>query len=224
MGCLSELPLELLHSITLHLSLRDKARYIRTHRNAKYEFYPGHIESIHIWDKIFKSKSPWIEKVLSLGMYPVLVGRDLVNLDRIDGDKSKLPYIALVLAQPEGCQVDRSHTDLLLSSLCSNKYSVIDMEVYFPGFTLHVGNILHGQVDLADPGRLLEEESNVTRLVLWKGRSTEICTTKALVRQGYVVVTCSEGDGLLVWVFFRSTSEPSYRRFFGRPRPQRPGS
>lgn len=208
---ITSLPVELLQCVTSHLSLRDKLR-LRVALGNSHAFHPACVEEAHIWDKVFKKGNPWLENVLSSGMYPVLIGNDLTQLD---GDCGRqLPYIALALAQPEGCHVTALDPTSLLSSLHPGCFCPIRMEVIFPDFVLHVGNAL-GEMDMADPRRLIRSGSSATRVIFWSGKSTSGYYAKTRTRKSHVVIT-SENNGLLfTWVFFTSTSEPKYRQVFG---------
>lgn len=212
MTLLADLPVELLHEITSNLCLRDKLRLKIAIGNGS-AFYPPNIEDVHIWDRIFKKDNPWMRRVLSLGMYPALIGSSLVHLDC--SCKRPAPYVALVLAQPEGCETSESHAELLLSSLNSEAFCPIRLEVFFPEFTVHIGNVL-GEMDIADPRKLLTSD-DTARVILWNGKSTAGYYADVRHRSSHVVATVEKDEGLFTWVFFYSTSEPKYRQLFNKP-------
>jgi hypothetical protein len=197
------LPREILQEITSHLNLREKYRLSRTHRNALSDFQPGYLEGTYIWNKILRPDSPWLKAILSQGMYPVLIGRGL-GVDESD--------VALVLARTGSDKATDSHAHLLLPSLLSESFSQENMAVYFSGFTLYVGHVLEDHIDIADPMRFLDKETNATRLVYWKGASTNIFSATAHVQRGafgvkFVLISHTEGCEQNAWVLFKSTSE-----------------
>lgn len=211
---LADLPIELLQEITSNLCLRDKSSFRIAFKNNS-AFYPPNIEDVHIWGKIFKKNNPWMARVLSLGMYPALISSSLVHLDCSCGGPA--PYLALVLAQPEGIETAGLHAELLMSSLHPGSFCPIHLEVSFPGFTVHIGNVL-GEMDMADPRRLITSD-NTTRTVLWNGKSTAGYCADVRLRSSHVVITSEDERRVFTWVFFYSTSQPKFRQLFNKPLP-----
>lgn len=185
---------------------------------------PGHHETDYIWDLVFKDKT-WMKRVLSQGAYPVLIGDDLVRLlqhvtveskgKRKGLENQTKPIIVLAFSDPKPVK-DKELKSMLLESLGSEDYSVESLEVSFPYFTLHVGGVLQGHIDLRQPERLLEEGTSNTRLLYWKSKSPIVVETHAALPT-LICLRHVEGERTSTWVIFTSTHEPALRRALRQP-------
>ncbi|KAI1290505.1 hypothetical protein F5Y03DRAFT_401221 [Xylaria venustula] len=81
------LPTEIWHAITTWLDPFDEISFLDTHRGARGVLTGRQLQHSRLWMTVFKNNF-WISKVLSYGLQPIVIGRQLDN-----GPKLSIPVV-----------------------------------------------------------------------------------------------------------------------------------